>query len=759
MKLCLHCMEQYPDQEQQCPHCGFDRENAQGGSGLPLECILAKRYLVGCVMHTGQEMISYIGWDEYLQCKVEIQEYYPLGTVCRDADGINVQLLSGSMQEDFRNGARRFLYEARRLVPYMHYSCMLKIIDTFKENNTIYIVRKYETGQLLSEYMKQKKLPEERAVQEINSVLDFLSSLHAGGMLIGDLSPERILITDDGSLRISDCSQVIDVGTLSKQAEKATYIGYLPMEAASAPMSPVSDVYSAGALLYAMLTGEDPMPPAARLSHNQELTFPEDAGISEMTRTALHNALQPRAADRTQTTEQFRQELNGQGATRVIGGKIQELHDTFTWKRWHKFALIAAAALLLIICLAVGFSSKGHGMSGLQTMNAGSASVPDVRNMPQDEALRVLEENGFRGQVETSIYNANVEKGNVIFQSITPGQDTKFSETILLTISNGKELYDLPNLVGRVYEDIVAEMPYFRFEPIYMEAGKSKFPEGVISDQDTPAGSYGPDEVITVHIAGKSGADQQNAEIPIQDYTGMKLTDELKKSIIAPVTIQEEECDDPSQIGKVIRQDPEPGNYPPKTVLTLYIGKERKARVLDNYVGSNANTAESELRHMMLKVERIEEENSNYRAGNVFQQSPPAGTEIKAGDKITLYVSTGNDNKITSIPMQNYVGQDYDSVAGSIISEAKRINISVKIPDPIYEPNDQFPRDTIIKQSIPAGGYLNDNGSILFTLSEGPASEPDNGNPEESADQQSSEEADLPKETETADDTVQEETP
>ena len=85
MKLnkCLGCME--PFQGYPCPRCGFDPKNVKSAEyALPLETILAGKYLVGRVLGQGGFGITYIGWDIALERKVAIKEYFPAGQVSRN---------------------------------------------------------------------------------------------------------------------------------------------------------------------------------------------------------------------------------------------------------------------------------------------------------------------------------------------------------------------------------------------------------------------------------------------------------------------------------------------------------------------------------------------------------------------------------------------------------------------------------------------------------------------------------------------------
>ena len=77
-KFCMGCMEQYEDEFNVCPHCGYI-EGTLPEQALHMEpgSILQERYIVGRAIGFGGFGVTYIGWDAMLEHKVAIKEYLP----------------------------------------------------------------------------------------------------------------------------------------------------------------------------------------------------------------------------------------------------------------------------------------------------------------------------------------------------------------------------------------------------------------------------------------------------------------------------------------------------------------------------------------------------------------------------------------------------------------------------------------------------------------------------------------------------------
>lgn len=146
---CEQIIQQYP-----CRYCGFDPgKQPQAEYALPYNSILHGRYLIGRILGQGGFGITYIGWDLSLEVKVAIKEYYPSGQVYRTiAMGRSLMWNTGDQALSMREqGLNTFLKEARKMARVDEIPQVVRVKDTFIENDTAYIVMAFVDGETLKD--------------------------------------------------------------------------------------------------------------------------------------------------------------------------------------------------------------------------------------------------------------------------------------------------------------------------------------------------------------------------------------------------------------------------------------------------------------------------------------------------------------------------------------------------------------------------------------------------------------------------------
>ena len=129
-----------------CEHCGFEEGTRNAPHQLQIGTVLREQYRIGRVLGQGGFGITYLGWDLYLDTAVAIKEYYPSGSVMRDAAvSTTVSDVSGN-GERFRANRERFLREAKVLARFSQVPEVVQVRNFFLDNNTAYIVMEYIDG-------------------------------------------------------------------------------------------------------------------------------------------------------------------------------------------------------------------------------------------------------------------------------------------------------------------------------------------------------------------------------------------------------------------------------------------------------------------------------------------------------------------------------------------------------------------------------------------------------------------------------------
>ena len=276
------------------------------------------RYRIVRMLGSGGFGITYLGTQTGLERNIVIKEFFMTDYCQRDeySNLIIVPTLSNvEFVERFKD---KFLKEARHIAQLKHPN-IVNIIDVFEENGTAYYVMDFiEGGSLVEKVQREGSLPENVAKRYILQIADALNYIHQRYMNHLDVKPGNIMLSRN------DNAILIDFG-LSKQYDSQTghqtsttpvgiSHGYAPMEqykeGGVSEFSPETDIYSLGATLYYLLTGE--RPPVSQEINEDGLPLDQlkAKNISWPTISAIINAMKPRRKERTHDINTFIAELN-----------------------------------------------------------------------------------------------------------------------------------------------------------------------------------------------------------------------------------------------------------------------------------------------------------------------------------------------------------------------------------------------------------------------------------------------------------------
>lgn len=113
-ELCMNCMSERPVDEP-CPHCGCPTDEPQRPGALPFKAMLQNQYMIGLARKNNREGISYIGYDNVLNIKTLIREFFPQTMSERLPDSQTVRVVDGSevTLQEYKTSS---LNDARELV-------------------------------------------------------------------------------------------------------------------------------------------------------------------------------------------------------------------------------------------------------------------------------------------------------------------------------------------------------------------------------------------------------------------------------------------------------------------------------------------------------------------------------------------------------------------------------------------------------------------------------------------------------------------
>ena len=299
-----------------CPLCGFDIEGTeQPAEALPRNTILHGKYLIGNVLGQGGFGITYIGFDLSLEIKVAIKEYYPAGAASRREGQSSLVWNRSNMSQTFRQSAYDdFLKEARKMAKMDQIPSIVRVRETFLENETAYIVMDFVEGETLKARLKRDGVMKfSDCITLLRPMMEDLEKVHAQGLIHRDISPDNIMIQLDGKVKLLDLGAAKDL-TLQKEgvSQLVTKKGFSPFEQyrENGHIGPWTDVYALCATIYYACYGRVVSPALDRMEQD-DLTFdlPTKEPLSQSATAALQKGLAIRAQDRTQSVEQLLIEL------------------------------------------------------------------------------------------------------------------------------------------------------------------------------------------------------------------------------------------------------------------------------------------------------------------------------------------------------------------------------------------------------------------------------------------------------------------
>ena len=240
---------------------------------------------------------------------------------------------------------RRFIGEAKSVARLSHQN-VVAVFDQGSDGPFLYLAMEYVPGRTLKEMLRERgRFTPAAALDIMAGVLDGLAAAHASGIVHRDVKPENVLLTADGRLKVADFG-LARAQAAAGHTQAGLLIGtvaYLPPEQVTGDSTgPRSDVYSAGVVLFELLTGRQPFtgdtPIAVAYQHvNTDVPAPSSlvpgipAAVDQLVLAATSRDPALRPADAGEFARGVRRVREGlgepSGLTGVMGVGVQGLTE------------------------------------------------------------------------------------------------------------------------------------------------------------------------------------------------------------------------------------------------------------------------------------------------------------------------------------------------------------------------------------------------------------------------------------------------
>ena len=267
------------------------------------------KYRIERVLGQGGFGITYLAVQTALQRKVAIKEFFMKDFCGRDEVSLSMLVPSAAGGSQVEQYKKKFIKEANNLKRLNHPN-IIKVLDVFEENGTVYYSMPYLSGGSLSDYVKAHGvLSETEAMKYVRQIASALKYMHTQMHICHyDVKPANILLDDKGN------AVLIDFG-ISKNYDSAGHQtsttpiglseGYAPIEQYQQNVdefSPASDVYALGATLYFLLHGKRPVSAVHRVSGIPLLMSKH---LSQRVKDIINSSMKISKRDRAQSMDVF----------------------------------------------------------------------------------------------------------------------------------------------------------------------------------------------------------------------------------------------------------------------------------------------------------------------------------------------------------------------------------------------------------------------------------------------------------------------
>ena len=569
---------------------------------------------------------------------------------------------------------KRFRREAQSAAALTHAN-IVSVYDVGAEGDINYIVMELLESKTLKDYIEEHgAMPSDLVLKISAQIASALETAHKAHIIHRDIKPQNIVLNKNMVAKVTDfgIAKITNVpsATITSFGSTMGSVHYFsPEHAKGGYTDEKSDIYSLGVVMYEMATGKLPFdadsPVSVALKQIQEDPIPPidvNPNVSPALNQIILKALQKSTA------------LRYQNATEVISDISQAL------LRPNSLILRPASSVeagaTQVIPILGGNNEVPEAVPNLRTREPRRANVISTREAMKEELP--IEDSKSDEEISEEPKKKDPKKSKkkkIIIISVIAAVVVIGAIVGILVYNNYKKQaeenkeIEVPNLVGRVYDEVVEEYSKQGIEIIKDKVEySSEQPEGSVISQTPEKGTKTKDKKIKVVVS----KGQKMVEVP--DVTGKDIkvaTYELEDTLGFKIE-REDVVSEKVASGIIISQDAKKGEtlpYGSTIKLQVSKGDGKETVVVPNVLGKTESDAKSALEALGLTVSVKYSEDKTKSNGVVIAQSYPQNQTLKQGTLVEITV-----NKIL---LTKTVTLDLLELQGGTASSADTINVKV----------------------------------------------------------------------------------
>jgi len=501
-----------------------------------------------------------------------------------DGEEVAVKVLRTNYQTD-PIAVARFQREARAMADLDH-PHIVRITDIGEEDGQQYLAMEYVAGLDLKRYIKEHHpLSNEEAVRIMGQILLAMRLAHAKGIIHRDLKPQNILLTPDGTAKVTDFGIAVAFAetSLTQTNSMLGSVHYLSPEQARGSKATIqSDIYAMGIIFFEMLTGHIPYDGDSAvtiaLQHFQKplpSVIAENPSVPQSLENVVIKATAKKLTDRYQTVSEMYVDLlsslsyNRRNEPKLVFEDTSKV-DTKTLPKISQSTLTAIPKVqpkeespqsqkptqkatsketvakpvkkrrfkARYLVLLASFILVMASLFWIVSKTPETVEIPNVVGQTVAEAKEKLKKANFEIGEEKTEASDTVEEGRVIRTDPDGGSSRKEGTKVNLTISSGQQSFKIGNYIGRNSTDVIAELkgkkvPENLIKVVEEESSETE--AGLVMRQSLPEGTtYDLSKAteITLTVAKKV------TSVPMPSYIGSSL-EFTKNNLIQIVGVKE----------------------------------------------------------------------------------------------------------------------------------------------------------------------------------------------------------------------------
>jgi serine/threonine-protein kinase len=561
----------------------------------------------------------------------------------------------------------RFRREAKNAAGLSHPN-IVSIFDRGEAEGTYYIAMEYLDGRSLKELISTRgPAPINVSVDYARQILAALRVAHRQGLVHRDIKPHNVLVDGEGRVKVTDFG-IARAGP-SQMTEEGSIIGtaqYLsPEQAQGAPVTPASDLYSVGIVLYELLTGTVPFagesPVELAMKHLSKVPEPPSRIRPEVPRDldfVVMRALAKAPSERYQSADEMDADLarvargvavspeTEEAATAIIAQPITAAtvakppvvppapvyydYEEAPERRRPVWPWLLALALVVLAGFAgwLAYDQIRKQLNASKQITVGSY-LSERESVARDQILSAglnvhITRRPSSAQPPTFVYDQQPGSGNKIPKG----------NTVTIFVSTGVAKVRVPDVRNKDSTDAAATLAALGLKPDVHQVYSTKDPGTVVAQAPNPGTKAAKGSKVRINVS------KGLAQVEVPQVVGIPFAQASSELQAKGFKVERVDQDSNDPADTVLRQDPPANSSAPKgSTITLTVSRGPQTTQVPDVTTLDADTARSTLEQSGFNVKVAKQQTNDPSQENVvLDQKPAPNAQAKPGSTVTIFV-------------------------------------------------------------------------------------------------------------------------